>query len=74
MKSVRLKIILTQRKLWRKKLSKYVTTFDYIDKILILLSATTGGVRIVSHATVVNAPVGVASTGFTILYFLWQQE
>ena len=31
-----------QRKLCSKKLRKYVTTFDYIDKILIVLSATTG--------------------------------
>ena len=34
----------------RKKLSKYVTAFDYIDKIFIVLSATTGGVCIVYHA------------------------
>ena len=31
-----------------KKLSKYVTTFDYIDTILIVLSATTGGLSIIS--------------------------
>ena len=33
-----------QRKTCIKKLSKYVTTFDYIDKILIVLIATSGGV------------------------------
>ena len=38
-----------------EKLSKSVTAFDYIDEILIVLSATTGGVCIVSHATVVGA-------------------
>ena len=31
---------LNQRKSCSKKLGKYVTTFDYIDKILIVLSAT----------------------------------
>ena len=31
---------INQRKLYSKKLNKYVTTFDYIDKILIVLSAT----------------------------------
>ena len=51
-------------------MSKYVTAFDYIDKILIVLSATTGGVCIVSHATVVGAPVGIASAGFTIVFSL----
>ena len=32
------------RKLCSKKLSKYVTAFDYMDKILIVLSATSSGV------------------------------
>ena len=31
-----------ERKLMSKNLSKYVATFDYIDKILIVLSATSG--------------------------------
>ena len=61
---------INQRKLCSKKLSKYVTAFDYIDKILIVLSATTGGVCIVSHATVVGAPVGIASARFTIVFSL----
>ena len=61
---------INQRKLSRKKLSKYVTTFSYIDKILIVLNATTGGVCVISHATVVGAPVGIASAGFTILFSL----
>ena len=34
------------------------------------MSATTGGVCIVSHATVVGAPVGTASAGFTIVFSL----
>ena len=44
---------INQRKLCSKKLSKCVNTFDYINKILIVLSATTGGVCFVSHVTVV---------------------
>ena len=52
---------INQGKLCSKTLSKYVTAFDYIDKILIVISATTGGVCIVSHATVVGASVGIAS-------------
>ena len=38
---------INQRKLCSKKLSKYVTTFDYIDKVLIVLSATSSGVSII---------------------------
>ena len=40
------------------------------DKILIVLSAITGGVCIVSHTTVVGAPVGIPSAGFTIVFSL----
>ena len=39
---------INQRKSCSKKLSKYVAAFDYIDKILIVLSATTGRVSICS--------------------------
>ena len=35
---------INQRKSYNEKLSKYVTAFDYIDKILIILSATSGDV------------------------------
>ena len=61
---------INQRKLSSKKLSKCVSTFNYIDKILIVLNATTGGICIISHASVVGAPVGIASAGFTILFSL----
>ena len=37
---------ISQRKSCIQKLSKYVTVFDYIDKILIILSATTGAVQV----------------------------
>ena len=46
---------INQRKSCSKKLSKYVTTFNYIDKNLIVLFGTTGGVYIVPHATIVGA-------------------
>ena len=47
---------INQRKLCNKKLSKYVTAFEKIDKILIVLSATSTGVCIISSASVVGAP------------------
>ena len=59
-----------QRKSWIKKLSNYVTAFDYIDKILFFLSTTTGGVFIISFASIVGAPVGIASTSFTLIFSL----
>ena len=53
----------------QQKLSKYVSAFDYIDKILIVLSATSSGVCIISSASVVGAPVRIASVSFTVIFF-----
>ena len=49
---------------------KYVTVFDYIDKILIILSATTGGVSAYSLTSVIGAPVGISSASFTLVFSL----
>ena len=51
-----------------KKLSKYVTAFDYIDKVLIVLSATSGGVSIISFTSIIRAPIGIASASFTLIF------
>ena len=64
---------INQRKSCSKKLSKYVAAFDYIDKILIVLSATTGGVSICLFMSVVGAPVGIASAGFTLIFSLTKE-
>ena len=37
---------INQRESCSKELNKYVTTFDYIDKIFIVLSTTSSGVSI----------------------------
>ena len=46
-------------------MSKYFTAFDYLDKVLIVLPATTGGISITSFANVIGAPLGVASASFS---------
>ena len=63
---------INQRKSCSKKLSKskYVAVFDYIDKILIVLSATTGEVSICSFTSIVGAPVGISSAIFTLIFSL----
>ena len=61
---------INQRKSCSQKLNKYITTFDYIDKILVVLSAATGGVSIISFASVIGAPVGIASANFTLIFSL----
>ena len=59
---------INQRKSCSQKLNKYVTTFDYIDKILVVLSATTGEVSIISFTSIIAAPVGIASASFTLIF------
>ena len=61
---------INQRKSCSQKLNKYVTTFDYIYKILIVLSGTTGGVSIISFTSIIGAPVGIASASFTLIFSL----
>ena len=57
---------INQRKLCSKKLSKYVTTVDYIvDKIV--LNARSSGVYIISSASVAEAPVEIATASFTLI-------
>ena len=61
---------INQRKSCSKKLSKYVAVFDYIDQALIVLSATSGGVSIISFTSIVGAPVGIASASLTLFFSL----
>ena len=44
-----------------KKLSKYISFFDYFDKSLIVLSVTGDVVSIASFVTVMGAPIGITS-------------
>ena len=55
-----------ERELMRKRLTKYIVSFDYFDKSLIVLSVTTGNVSIVSFATVIGAPVGIVNASFSL--------
>ena len=61
---------INQRKSCSKKLSKYVAVFDYIDQALIVLSATSGGVSIISFTSIIGAPVGIVSASFTLIFSL----
>ena len=53
-----------------KNLNKYVTAFDYIDKILIVLSATSSGVSIISFTSIARAPMRIVRTIFTLFFSL----
>ena len=57
-----------ERELMSKRLSKYITSFGYFDRSLIVLSVTIGSVSIASFASVIGAPVGIVSAGFSIAF------
>ena len=59
-----------ERELMSKRLSKYITSFVYIDKSLIVLSATSGSISMASFATVTGTPVGKASASFSVAFSL----
>ena len=58
---------INKTKICSKKLSKYVAAFDCIDKILIILSATSGAVCIISSVSVVGAPI-VAGAFYSCIF------
>ena len=53
-----------------KKLNKYATIFDYTDKILIILSAGTGVVLIISFTSTIGVPAGIASASLTLIFLI----
>ena len=61
---------INQRKSCSQKLNKYITIFDYIDTFLVILSATTGGVSIISFTSIIGVPVGIVSASFTLIFSL----
>ena len=59
---------INERKSHSKKLSKYVTIFDYMDKILIVLSPKSSGVSIISLTSTIGVSAGIASASFTLIF------
>ena len=52
-----------------KRLSKGISPFDYFDKYLVVLSATSGSNYIASFATVAT-PIGTASASLSLTFSL----
>ena len=51
-----------------KKLSKYLVSFDYLDKIFITLLASFGALSIASYASVVGIPAGITGASLTLVF------
>ena len=61
---------INQKELCSKKLSKYVTIFDYMDKMLFVLSATSSAVSIISFISIIGVPAGREMASFTLIFFI----
>ena len=48
----------------------YIAAFDYFEKTLIVLSATSRGISIISFASIIGAPVGITSASFSLTFYL----
>ena len=59
-----------ERELMSKKLSKYISFFDYFDKSLIVLSVTSGCISIASFTTVIGIPIGITSASLSLAFSL----
>ena len=57
-----------ERELMSKKLIKFIASFDYFDKSLIVLSVVTGSISIASFATIVRALVGMMSASCSLAF------
>ena len=57
-----------ERKIISQKLSKCIAAFDYIDKALTVLSATSGGIIIISFTSATGIPAGIVSATFTLIF------
>ena len=51
-----------------KRFRKYFVPFDYFDKLLIALSATSDSISIASFETVIGAPLGKTSATFSLAF------
>ena len=51
-----------------KKRSKYIASFDYFEKSLILLSKASGSISIASFVTVIGVPIEIAVVSFSFAF------
>ena len=57
--------------LMRKRLTKYIASFDCFDNFLVVLSVTTGSISMASFDTIIGAPVGIVSAIFCLTFSIF---
>ena len=59
---------INERKDIIKILNKYIVSFNYLDQIFIVLSASFGTLSIASYAAVVRIPVVIVGSSLTLIF------
>ena len=62
-----------KRKIMSKKFSNFMADLDYFGKILTALSATIGGMSIISFTSIIGAPVGKANASSNLIFSLTKE-
>ena len=57
-----------EKELMSKRLHKYIASFEYFDKSLIVLPVTSSSISIASFPTVIGAPIRIASARFSLAF------
>ena len=57
-----------ERELMSKRLSKYIASFDYFHKSLIVLSVATSSISIASFVIVIGVPVGTTNASLSLAF------
>ena len=57
-----------ERELMSENLSKYIASFEYLDKSLIVLLVATGSISIASFATAIGAPIGIMNASCSLAF------
>ena len=57
-----------KRKVISKSLNKYIASFEYLDKSLIVLSLATGSISIASFATAIEMPEVIRSSSCSLAF------
>ena len=69
----RLKEINGMENYFHQEINKIKSCSKKLSKYVVVLSATSSGVCIISSASVAGAPVGIASVIFTLIFFKKQE-
>ena len=57
-----------KRELMSKRLSKYIASFDYFDKSLVVLSVRASSISVASFVTAIGVPVGIMSASCSLAF------